>query len=226
MTTNFSAILKELREKAGFESQTQFAKACGVDNSTIAKLERGESRSTPQTLAKMAPILHVTLIELMIAAGYVDKSTAINPITRDDGIIAEVNFPKLLKKLRETAGFESQIAFAKVVGVDNSTIARLESGETRPSLETLDKFALVLRVSQMELMIAAGYIDMDSSENKTSSVENLANGLRIPVDELLTVSSANLEEDNLLLARDIQSLSDFDKDLLKIMIKAMLKREK
>lgn len=75
MRVNFPIVLKELRERAGFESQTKFAEACGVDNSTIARLERGESRPSPQTLDKLAPILRITLTELMIAAGYIDQPT-------------------------------------------------------------------------------------------------------------------------------------------------------
>jgi len=72
MENNFPKILRELREKAGFESQTKFAEACGVDNSTIARLERGETKPTPQTIMKLAPVLGVSLIELMVAAGYVE----------------------------------------------------------------------------------------------------------------------------------------------------------
>lgn len=74
METNFPAILKELREKAGFESQTKFAEACGVDNSTIARLERGETKPMPQTLIKLAPTLNVDANDLMIAAGYMHNA--------------------------------------------------------------------------------------------------------------------------------------------------------
>ena len=74
METNFPIILKELREKAGFESQTKFAEVSGVDNSTVARLERGETRPSPKTLEKLAPILQVSLMELMAYAGYIDLS--------------------------------------------------------------------------------------------------------------------------------------------------------
>lgn len=72
MAKNFASRLKELREKAGFESQTKFAEACGVDNSTIARLERGETQPSPKTLDKLAPKLGVTLTSLMLSAGYID----------------------------------------------------------------------------------------------------------------------------------------------------------
>jgi len=72
----FPTILKGLREKAGYESQTKFAQASGVDNSTIARLERGETKPMPQTLIKIAPALHVDLNDLMIAAGYLHPAGA------------------------------------------------------------------------------------------------------------------------------------------------------
>ncbi|MDA8224206.1 S24 family peptidase [Desulfosporosinus sp.] len=74
METNFPVILKKLREKVGFESQTKFAEVSGVDNSTIARLERGETRPSPKTLEKLAPILGISLMELMAHAGYIDLS--------------------------------------------------------------------------------------------------------------------------------------------------------
>lgn len=75
MEKRFPTFLKELREKAGFESQTKFAEACGVDNSTIARLERGETDPSPKTLMKIAPILKVELNDLMLAAGYLEPSS-------------------------------------------------------------------------------------------------------------------------------------------------------
>ncbi|SFR15421.1 LexA family transcriptional regulator [Desulfoscipio geothermicus] len=67
---DFSKILKKLRERAGFKSQSQLAEASGVDNSTIARLERGETKPTPDTLKKLAPHLNVNYDYLMASAGY------------------------------------------------------------------------------------------------------------------------------------------------------------
>lgn len=84
MENNFPAFLRELREKAGFESQTKFAEACGVDNSTIARLERGETKPMPQTLLKIAPTLQVDINDLMIAAGYItQKKPGLLHLTKD-----------------------------------------------------------------------------------------------------------------------------------------------
>lgn len=100
METNFPVILKKLREKAGFESQTKFAETCGVDNSTIARLERGETKPMPQTLLKLAPVLRVDINDLMIAAGYIHRDNSGLKIT-NEGLGAlgykEVNIKELNK---------------------------------------------------------------------------------------------------------------------------------
>lgn len=66
----FGKKLKQLREEAGYKSQTRFAAACGVDNSTIARLERGDTKPTLETLKRLAPFLGVPYEELLAAAGY------------------------------------------------------------------------------------------------------------------------------------------------------------
>jgi repressor LexA len=71
---DFGKMLRRLREEAGYKSQTRFAAACGVDNSTIARLERGETKPTPETLKKLAPCLGVPYEELLAAAGYLGRA--------------------------------------------------------------------------------------------------------------------------------------------------------
>lgn len=70
MAENFGDELKRLREAAGFESQSKLASISGVDNSTIARLERGETKPTPETLKKLAPYLYVPYETLMKLAGH------------------------------------------------------------------------------------------------------------------------------------------------------------
>jgi len=84
MESNFASELKVLRIKVGFESQTQFAKACGIDNSTIARLERGETKPNPKTLIKMASVLQSSIIELMVLAGYINMDL-IKEYCRENG---------------------------------------------------------------------------------------------------------------------------------------------
>lgn len=74
----FGLYLACLREKAGFESQAALAKASGVWNSTIARIEAGQTKKPdPDTLAKLAPYLNVTAEQLMRAAGYLNGSAHI-----------------------------------------------------------------------------------------------------------------------------------------------------
>jgi len=129
--SNFAEILKELREKAGFESQTKFAEACGVDNSTIARLERGETKPSPKTLNKLAPILGVSLMKLMIAADYVKADSNITKIT-SEGLNAlgykEINLKDFKSKFMSVPVFKkinagySSLDEREVIG--HRTIAR------------------------------------------------------------------------------------------------------
>lgn len=68
----FGHKLKKLRERAGYESQAKLADASGVDNSTIARLERNETKPTPATLQKLAPFLNLPYVELMAIAGHIN----------------------------------------------------------------------------------------------------------------------------------------------------------
>ncbi|MEL7566416.1 MAG: helix-turn-helix transcriptional regulator [Dehalobacterium sp.] len=75
MNKNFGKELRALREKAGFESQAKLADASGVDNSTIARLERGDTKPTPETLKKIAPHLNTSYETLMVKAGHLPNFT-------------------------------------------------------------------------------------------------------------------------------------------------------
>ncbi|AKX95686.1 transcriptional regulator [Moorella thermoacetica] len=70
----FGSYIAHLREKAGFESQAALARASGVWNSTIARIEAGQTRQPdPETLKKLAPFLKVSAQDLMTAAGYLPE---------------------------------------------------------------------------------------------------------------------------------------------------------
>lgn len=107
-------------------------------------------------------------------------------------MLDEFNFGKYLIWLREKAG-HSQASLAKVSGVWNSTIARIESGQTsNPDPSTLEKLAPFLKVSKEELLIAAGYserfekIGRNLKELRTEkglSKNEIANKLNISVEE-------------------------------------------
>lgn len=64
----------------------------------------------------------------------------------------DITFGEFFAKLREKEGY-SQAALGKVSGIANSTIARIESGETKkPDADTLIKLAPFLKISPRELL--------------------------------------------------------------------------
>ncbi|WP_307444149.1 helix-turn-helix domain-containing protein [Paenibacillus sp. V4I3] len=71
----FGLYFAELRERSGFKSQRQLAINSGVSNGTIARIESGTQKVTPETLKLLAPHLkEVDYEQLMIKAGYIKES--------------------------------------------------------------------------------------------------------------------------------------------------------
>ena len=66
-------LIKNAREKKGM-SQRELSRQSGIDNNTIAKLEKGE-RKKPNIFAlkKIAYILDIDLKNILSAAGYEDE---------------------------------------------------------------------------------------------------------------------------------------------------------
>ena len=58
---------------------------------------------------------------------------------------------KRVKALRERKGI-SQVQLAKIIGVNNSLISKLESGETNSSIPVIQKIASALGVSIVKLL--------------------------------------------------------------------------
>lgn len=71
--TSFGLWLKEQRLKAGYRSQGQLSRACGIDHSTIARWERDITKPTPENLQKLAPSLKISYEELMEKAGHLTE---------------------------------------------------------------------------------------------------------------------------------------------------------
>lgn len=64
---DFGRHVSQFRVDSGYESQRSFAVALNVSNATVARIERGESEPTNETLEKMAELLgmeYVYLLEL------------------------------------------------------------------------------------------------------------------------------------------------------------------
>lgn len=76
---DFGKWLKERRIKSGYESQGLLSRACGIDHSTIARWEKGDTKPSPENLKKLAPYLGVSYDDLMVVAGYLDKTNPQKP---------------------------------------------------------------------------------------------------------------------------------------------------
>ncbi|MBE3588135.1 MAG: helix-turn-helix transcriptional regulator [Thermoanaerobacteraceae bacterium] len=77
--TDFGNWLKEKRISAGYESQGLLSRACGIDHSTIARWERGDTKPSPDNLKKLAPYLGISYQDLLAAAGYLDDTPPTQP---------------------------------------------------------------------------------------------------------------------------------------------------
>lgn len=70
----FGEYIKKLRIESGFSSQRQLAEACGLSNGTIARIENGTQKPTPDTLLTLATHLRGTdYLELLLRAGYITR---------------------------------------------------------------------------------------------------------------------------------------------------------
>ena len=89
-----------------------------------------------------------------------------------------VEFGKYFAKLRENAGYPTQAALGKAAGVENSTISRIETGDTKnPNVLTLQKLAPLLGVPIETIMENLGYIMIQTqdgavTENKDGNIVN------------------------------------------------------
>jgi transcriptional regulator with XRE-family HTH domain len=97
MTSEFARLLREVRTARGL-SQSQLARAIGVDHSTISRFEGGERRPRRLTVLKLARALDLdraTLLRLLASAGYAPVSLEL-----DDGLDVVWDLASLLADAR------------------------------------------------------------------------------------------------------------------------------
>lgn len=134
-----------------------------------------------------------------------------------------------LKKLREQKGYKTQAAFAKKLGVSQSTVGNWESGTREPPYDTLIKIATLFEVSVDDLLgiakpskpnlfcEAPGYWDgsLLAGERKAReySSKYMADALEMTETEYLGLESSKYAPsfDTLLLLADLFA---FDLDYL------------
>ena len=117
-------------------------------------------------------------------------------------MMESLSFGQYLVKLREDRAM-SQRKLAKLAGVTNSTISRLEADAVNPDPVTLEKLAAALNVDKALLLIKCGYSEIpeefvviarktgDLSEEKRAKVYKALNET---IDQFLAEFDANEEE--------------------------------
>jgi transcriptional regulator with XRE-family HTH domain len=113
----FGIWFSKLRVASGYSSQRQLALTSNVSTTTVSRIESGNQKAEPETLAKLAPFLKVSFSEVMIKAGY--------PVT-DTGEI-EQKKPKDLQKFLDN----QEIMF------DGVPLTEDDKGKIRKALEII-----------------------------------------------------------------------------------------
>lgn len=88
---DFAKYFKQLYEKH-FSNKAELSRVSGVSEATLSRIESASQKPTPETLKKLAPVLHVTEKELMTKAGYLNKDEHNNDLDK--------KFPDVMKILR------------------------------------------------------------------------------------------------------------------------------
>lgn len=119
------------REERGL-TLGQLATRCGLSDSYLSQVERGEATPSAQSLRAIAEALDLPL----------------GPFLHDRSL----PLGERLRAARESLGI-SRSELAKQAGISSSMIAQLEEGEAQPSLGTLQRLARVLGISPCYLIL-------------------------------------------------------------------------
>ncbi len=130
-----------------------------------------------------------------------------------------VEFGKYFSKLRENAGYATQAALGKAAGVENSTISRIETGDTKnPNIITLQKLAPLLGVPIEEMMENLGYIMVQTTKNSLTSDSD---------GEIIHFHlNSNFNERDLQLIADFRSLSPLSQQTVLNLINSLKEIDK
>jgi transcriptional regulator with XRE-family HTH domain len=81
----FAAWLRAAARAAGFDvvgtrgSAARLAEACGLSESVVSRLMKGQTEPTPATLRRLAPVLGLNEVELFTVAYGLDSAPAARP---------------------------------------------------------------------------------------------------------------------------------------------------
>ncbi len=147
--------IRRMREERGW-TQTELGKKLGVSGTTITRYEKGLRHPDPEGLTKLADVFDCSIDHLL---GRESPKQA---------NIGADHFGERLMQLREDRNM-TQKELAKVTGLSQSYIARLERHHAPPSEETLKRLAKGLGIEVDEL--------------KTKTLENRFEDKTTDIDE-------------------------------------------
>jgi transcriptional regulator with XRE-family HTH domain len=130
-----------------------------------------------------------------------------------------VEFGKYFAKLRENAGYPTQAALGKAAGIENSTISRIETGDTKnPNILTLQKLAPLLGVPIEAIMENLGYIMVQSQDG---SITKNSDG-----DIINVQLNPYLDEKEIELISDFRNLSPLSQQTVLNLINSLKEIDK
>lgn len=153
---NFNERLKDLRIERGL-TQKELATQLSLNQSSIARFEKGDRFPELDTFIKIADYFSVTLDFLN---GNLNKEnvSASNRLIVDSPPSDVKEFGEWLKDIRDESNL-TITALSEKIGYSNTEISVIETGkiDNYPDAEYLKKFAESTNVSYLDLLIAAGY---------------------------------------------------------------------
>ena len=143
----FGLFFSKLREESGYDSQRQLSQASGVSNGTIARIESGTQKVSPETLKKLAPFLkEVTYEDLLKAIGYIEEDSLRHDSDDEKNKRPSV-FAERLRNQIENNEFAIR-EIAEKCGVTTEYITNLMTNPSSlPGVGTLYKLAEILNVT-------------------------------------------------------------------------------
>ncbi len=137
--------------------------AAGLAVTTVLRIESEASVPSVDVVAKLATVLHVS-------PGYLAYGIEPSPPSSVDE--STMTLAERLRQVRELSGL-SLNTLAKVSGVARTTIGYIESGQTSPSIATVELLARALGVSVCWLAYAEG-VAQDVAAVPTSTPDSLS----------------------------------------------------
>ena len=104
METSLGEYLKTLRREVAL-SQEEVARAGGVSQAYIAKIEQGKRQPSAAVLKKLAPVYNVPLSHLFKAAGYWDED--VSQLTEGEEV--DMAFRLVMNDLRRSGRLTTEV---------------------------------------------------------------------------------------------------------------------